>query len=69
MQVGDLVKYIRRPSASNGTKAPPQQYQYEGAIVIGIIVGMDSLGRWWHIQWSDGSIDNRVGNELEVLND
>jgi len=66
MQVGSLVKYIRRPSARNGT---PQQYQYEGAIVIGIIVGMDSLGRWWHIQWSDGSIDNRVGNELEVLND
>tara|TARA_B100001094_G_scaffold83007_1_gene79292 strand:- start:521 stop:724 length:204 start_codon:yes stop_codon:yes gene_type:complete len=66
MQIGDLVRYI--PREYHFGKTPPQQYRHEGAMVIGIVVAECALGRWWNIRWRDGSIDNRVSNELEVIN-
>ena len=65
MKVGDLVRYIPREYYFG--KTPPQQYQHEGAIVIGIIVEECVLGSCWYVRWRDGSVDDRVDNELEVL--
>ena len=65
MKVGDLVRYTPREYYFG--KTPPQQYRHEGAIVIGIIVGECALGSCWYVRWRDGSVDDRVDNELEVL--